>query len=316
MKQLTRNVTRRLEAEKPRTVLFLSYVDVERGVASFLHAFPDTDAMDVHVEGADERSSRACELIEPLGCEIYGGPSDTALGNMRRDLRRHLLTKATPQTGVDGFPGVRRHGSRGRPIKSAIFGTVTATILFMAACAPAAPSTTPTASPAASATPSSTPSDSGPTDAVTSAFRRAQAGGVLRQLDFLACVAGGADATQFSVLFGTLTELALATSGIDPDEYWRSLGASWPEFEATEISRSGEQAQVSVRLKMAIDPDIVKLREMMRASLQERGRPVDEAAIDAVIDSLVGDIASDQVVENDVTVVRRDGIWRACEAGS
>ena len=42
---------------KPRTILFLSYLDEQGGRISFLHAFPDADAMDQHFEGADDRAA-------------------------------------------------------------------------------------------------------------------------------------------------------------------------------------------------------------------------------------------------------------------
>ena len=68
---------------KPRTVLFLSYLDEQGGRISFLHAFPDADAMDQHIEGADDRAAAAYELIEPRGWEFYGKPSEQAIEGMR-----------------------------------------------------------------------------------------------------------------------------------------------------------------------------------------------------------------------------------------
>ena len=68
---------------KPRTVLFLSYLDEEGGRISFLHAFPDADAMDRHFEGADERAATAYEFIEPRGWEFYGKPSERAMKGIR-----------------------------------------------------------------------------------------------------------------------------------------------------------------------------------------------------------------------------------------
>ena len=68
---------------KPRTVLFLSYLDEEGGRISFLHAFPDADAMDRHFEGADERAAAAYEFIEPRGWEFYGKPSERAMKGIR-----------------------------------------------------------------------------------------------------------------------------------------------------------------------------------------------------------------------------------------
>lgn len=68
------------------------------------------------------------------------------------------------------------------------------------------------------------------------AYNQAQAGGLSAQLDFLACVAGGDDATEFSRLFGSLAELALLTSGVDPDEYWSAVGTNLGPLQAAERS--------------------------------------------------------------------------------
>jgi quinol monooxygenase YgiN len=83
LKRLSLDTTQRLREEKPGTVLFLSYVDEDRGVISFLHAFPDADALDIHVEGSDERARAALEYIEPIGWEFYGRPSADVLETMR-----------------------------------------------------------------------------------------------------------------------------------------------------------------------------------------------------------------------------------------
>jgi hypothetical protein len=82
--QRTPRATADLEADKPRTVLFLSYLDQDRSVISFLHAFPDAESLDLHFEGAEQRSGAAYEYMEPLGWEIYGSPSPSALQTMRQ----------------------------------------------------------------------------------------------------------------------------------------------------------------------------------------------------------------------------------------
>ena len=84
VRQLTSEAAARLQAEKPRTVLFLSYLDADGGTISFLHAFADAESMDLHFVGADERSRAAYEYIEPLGWEFYGRPSTAALETMRQ----------------------------------------------------------------------------------------------------------------------------------------------------------------------------------------------------------------------------------------
>jgi hypothetical protein len=88
LRRMSGDAAERLREAKPRTVLFLSYLDEEAGRISFLHAFPDADAMDRHFEGADERAAAAYELIEPRGWEFYGRPSEQAMEGMRATAAR------------------------------------------------------------------------------------------------------------------------------------------------------------------------------------------------------------------------------------
>lgn len=187
-------------------------------------------------------------------------------------------------------------------------------IVLAAACSPVAPAATPTATivVTASPSPSPSPSDSGPADALRNAFEAAQSGGMTQQLDFLACLGGGTEDLEFSTLFGGLAELALVSSGVDPDAYWSALGTSLSEFNATEINRSGDEALVTAQLRLAIKPDAGKLRDLMRASLEERGRPVDEGALNDLVDRLIGRTQIDRVIESDVTVIYADGAWKFC----
>ena len=83
LKQLAREVVSRMEAEKPRTVVYLVYDDHDGTHATFVHAFADADSMDLHFLGADDRTTSALELMEPDRWEIYGRASDAALESMR-----------------------------------------------------------------------------------------------------------------------------------------------------------------------------------------------------------------------------------------
>jgi quinol monooxygenase YgiN len=85
LRQLADAIFPRMESDKPRTLLFRAYVSEEGDRMSFLHVFADTDAMDSHFEGADERSRVAYESIVPEGWEIYGTPSQAALEGMRAE---------------------------------------------------------------------------------------------------------------------------------------------------------------------------------------------------------------------------------------
>ena len=84
VRRMSAEIPRRLEAEKPRTAVFLSFLDEQGTEVSFVHAFADSEAMDLHFEGADERSQAVYALIEPMGWEFYGSPSPAALGSMRQ----------------------------------------------------------------------------------------------------------------------------------------------------------------------------------------------------------------------------------------
>ena len=103
----------RLDREKPRTLVFLSYIDEHRGVISFLHVFGDADSMDVHFEGADERSRAASEFMRARGMGDLRAPERGRSGGdaqgggiggrhadgrirLRRRLHAHLLSVAAP----------------------------------------------------------------------------------------------------------------------------------------------------------------------------------------------------------------------------
>lgn len=88
LKGHTEEAVQRLREEKPRTVLFLSYLDEEGSRISFLHGFPGADALDEHFAGADERAAAAYEFIEPRGWEFYGQASQQAMAGMRAAAER------------------------------------------------------------------------------------------------------------------------------------------------------------------------------------------------------------------------------------
>jgi hypothetical protein len=84
LKRLSADGFARLHEEKPRTVLFLAYLDEEASEVSFLHTFPDPESMDLHFEGVDERVAAAYQYLEPRGWEIYGKPNEGAMETMRQ----------------------------------------------------------------------------------------------------------------------------------------------------------------------------------------------------------------------------------------
>jgi hypothetical protein len=80
---LAREVTDHLEGEKRRTLVYLSYADEARKSITFVHVFGDSDSMEAHFEGADERAATVYQFVEPAGWEIYGRPSAAIAEGMR-----------------------------------------------------------------------------------------------------------------------------------------------------------------------------------------------------------------------------------------
>ena len=81
-KEFSRKMMPLIEEGKPNTVFFQSYLNEEGTELTIVHVFPDANAMDLHFEGADERSGRAHEFIQPERFEIYGPASDNVRASM------------------------------------------------------------------------------------------------------------------------------------------------------------------------------------------------------------------------------------------
>lgn len=103
LKQLSEEIRAGLQADKPRTVAYLMYLDDEGTEMTVVHCFPDADSMDLHFEGSDERSAAAYELMAPRGWEIYGKPNDGALEMMRQAAVAARVSLTVKTEYVGGF---------------------------------------------------------------------------------------------------------------------------------------------------------------------------------------------------------------------
>jgi len=101
--RLNREIADRLEADKPRTLVFLSYMDAARTRVSFLHVFADEESMDRHFEGSDDRSKAALELMIPAGWDVYGQPSRDALANLRQGAAAAGVSLTIQPAFIAGF---------------------------------------------------------------------------------------------------------------------------------------------------------------------------------------------------------------------
>ena len=81
---------------KPATFAQLGYVN--EGVTEFtvVRIFPTADALDVQIQGADERSKKTYELIEPIGIEIFGIPNPSTLKAMKKIAGSGITVSISP----------------------------------------------------------------------------------------------------------------------------------------------------------------------------------------------------------------------------
>lgn len=101
--RLFQDVARRLEADKPRTLVFLAYFNETATQVSFLHVFADAESMDIHFQGSDERGRAGYEYVDPAGWEFYGRPSQQALETMRQAATSAGVTLSVEPDYLGGF---------------------------------------------------------------------------------------------------------------------------------------------------------------------------------------------------------------------
>ena len=73
-----------IEAGKPGTLVQLAYLSEDGAEVVIVRVFPNAEAMDLQLQGADDRSKVAYRFIEPTSIEIYGKPNDFAMQMMTK----------------------------------------------------------------------------------------------------------------------------------------------------------------------------------------------------------------------------------------
>jgi hypothetical protein len=102
-KQLQRDTAELLHAQKPRTLVFLTYLNGNGAEMTAVHVFADAESMDLHFQGAEGRSIAAYEVLVPAGWEIYGQPSDDVVQTMRRAAESSHIALTMQNEHVAGF---------------------------------------------------------------------------------------------------------------------------------------------------------------------------------------------------------------------
>jgi hypothetical protein len=90
------------EAAKPGTLVQLAYLSEDATEVVIVRVFPSAEAMDLQLQGADERSKAAYQFIEPTGVEIYGTPGPFTMEMIKKVAGSGISVAVHPQF-VGGF---------------------------------------------------------------------------------------------------------------------------------------------------------------------------------------------------------------------
>jgi hypothetical protein len=82
---------------KPGTLAQLAYKNEETTEVTIVRLFPTADALDLQIQGADERSKKTYEFIEPVGIEIFGKPNPTTLERMKKIAGSGVTVNISPK---------------------------------------------------------------------------------------------------------------------------------------------------------------------------------------------------------------------------
>jgi quinol monooxygenase YgiN len=109
VRALATRIVEEIKTAKPQTEAFLAYLSDDGLEMTIVHMFADAEAMDLHFGGADERSTPAYEVLEQVGWEVYGQPSDDANATLQTGA---AATGARLTLAPEWLGGFIRAGSR------------------------------------------------------------------------------------------------------------------------------------------------------------------------------------------------------------
>ena len=81
---------------KPATYAQLGYVNEEVTEFMVVRLFPNADALDLQIQGADERSRKTYEFIEPIGIDIFGTPNPATLDELKKIAGSGITVSISP----------------------------------------------------------------------------------------------------------------------------------------------------------------------------------------------------------------------------
>jgi quinol monooxygenase YgiN len=81
---------------KPNTVAQLGYENEEGTEFTVVRVFPNADALDQQIQGADDRSKKTYEYIEPTAIEIFGMPNPATVEKMKKIAGSGIMVSISP----------------------------------------------------------------------------------------------------------------------------------------------------------------------------------------------------------------------------
>ena len=91
-----------IKTGKPGTLAQVAYENTDGTEVIIVRLFPNADALDQQIQGADERSKKTYELIEPVSIEIFGIPNPDTLEKMKKIAGSGVAVKINPSY-IGGF---------------------------------------------------------------------------------------------------------------------------------------------------------------------------------------------------------------------
>ena len=89
-------------AGKPGTLAQLAYENEDATEVTVVRLFPSAEALDLQIQGADERSKKTYEFIEPISIEIFGTPNPATVEKMKKIAGSGVVVSISPYY-IDGF---------------------------------------------------------------------------------------------------------------------------------------------------------------------------------------------------------------------
>ena len=148
-----------------------------------------------------------------------------------------------------------------------------------------------------------------PTAVVKQAFTLIEQG-KFDEIGNLACAAKKADVEKSLNFAASVAEQM--PPGFDTQSVIDSMKITISGLDVKEASRSGDTATVQVKATLKITFDEAKIREVMKAYLEQLGQPVDDTVLDAAMSQMSSLLSLEQPLDETTTVVNEGGSWKIC----